>query len=301
MGTDRKAAIGVASALRDLTLKGFYVSLPASEHCPFDLVVSKGGAHKSVQVRYRALTKAGALSVSFDGSWSNTRGTHKRRLNKALVDIVCVYCPEVDTCYYLDTQLFGVSATFQVSGTKGRAKHHADNYLDVPGFDNAVEFHGASRTTKKKVSPTTALKPVQCAWCRSWFKPREARVRHCSTVCSSRASRRARRPTEAQLAKLVWKKPLSHLAKEYEVSDVTISTWCKDAKVDTPPVGYWQKKRSTSQRPKKSELKKLVADRPMYKVAQHYGVGQKRVRLWCRELGISTPPPGHWIKRSITE
>lgn len=299
MGTDKKGAVGVASALRDLTLRGFYVSLPVSEHSPFDLVASRGGLHRSVQVRYRAVDKQGVLAVPFDGSWANTKGSHKRRLNKVLVDIICVYCPDTDACYYLNPSDFGVSATLRVSDDKRPTKNArmAADYTTVPCFEEAAPLPSVTRTTRKSGKKST-LAPRQCAHCRSWFKPRAARVIHCSTVCSGYSSRRAARPSKRELHKLTRQYPLSHLATQYGVSGTTIAEWCKSLGVEIPPVGYWQKKRSKDRRPTMASLKRLVWEMPMYKVAKKLAVSPKQVRRWCKELGIRVPPTGHWLKAS---
>lgn len=46
--------------------------------------------------------------------------------------------------------------------------------------------------------------------------------------------------TRAQLYELVWTKPATKIAKEFEVSDVWISKVCKRANIPKPPPGYWQ-------------------------------------------------------------
>jgi len=46
--------------------------------------------------------------------------------------------------------------------------------------------------------------------------------------------------TRSQLYELVWTKPATKIAKEFEVSDVWISKVCKRANIPKPPQGYWQ-------------------------------------------------------------
>lgn len=55
-----KGTLGLIAAISDLTKKDFIVSLPISEHAPFDLVASKDGVSYTVQVKYRRL-RAGRL------------------------------------------------------------------------------------------------------------------------------------------------------------------------------------------------------------------------------------------------
>lgn len=47
---------------------------------------------------------------------------------------------------------------------------------------------------------------------------------------------------EQTLQRLVWEKPLRDIAKDYNVSDVTIGKWCKKYNISVPPTGYWIKK-----------------------------------------------------------
>lgn len=47
--------------------------------------------------------------------------------------------------------------------------------------------------------------------------------------------------TRKDLYALVWSKPMSELAKDFEMSDVGLKKICKAAYVPTPPLGYWAK------------------------------------------------------------
>ena len=47
--------------------------------------------------------------------------------------------------------------------------------------------------------------------------------------------------TRAQLYELVWSKPMTHIAKEFGMSDVAVRKHCVNHDIPTPPVGYWAK------------------------------------------------------------
>jgi len=47
--------------------------------------------------------------------------------------------------------------------------------------------------------------------------------------------------TRQELYELVWSKPMTHIAKDYRMSDVAIRKHCVKHGVPTPPVGYWTK------------------------------------------------------------
>jgi len=48
--------------------------------------------------------------------------------------------------------------------------------------------------------------------------------------------------TKEELKELVWKMPNTEIAKNNNVSDRTISKWCKIWDINTPPRGHWSKK-----------------------------------------------------------
>lgn len=56
--------------------------------------------------------------------------------------------------------------------------------------------------------------------------------------------RKVERPSKEELEKLLWEKPTSQLAKDFDVSDKAIEKWAKNYGLNKPPRGYWAKKNS---------------------------------------------------------
>lgn len=54
----------------------------------------------------------------------------------------------------------------------------------------------------------------------------------------------ARSFTREEFYDLVWSKPLTHLAKEFAISDVALHKICKKHDIPNPPLGWWAKKAS---------------------------------------------------------
>src|SRR5262245_48902901 len=104
--TKDKGDLGVLKALADLAEQGFMVLHPMTEHAPFDLVICKDQRFQRVQVRYRRCDRTGVLEIRFRSIWNDRKGAHRVAMNKSEVDIVCVYCPETDECYYFDPSDF---------------------------------------------------------------------------------------------------------------------------------------------------------------------------------------------------
>lgn len=115
--TKDKGDLGTAKAHADLVEKGYTVLFPATEHAAFDLVAYKAGAFHRVQVKYRS-SRTGSISVQFRSVWADRNGTHMKPSDKSEVDVVCIYCPETDACYYLRPVDFRQSVTLRVTPSK---------------------------------------------------------------------------------------------------------------------------------------------------------------------------------------
>ena len=64
-------------------------------------VAYKDGTFSRVQVKYRS-ARNGVVYVVFTSTWADGHGIHKRALDKSEVDVICIFCPETDACYYID-------------------------------------------------------------------------------------------------------------------------------------------------------------------------------------------------------
>lgn len=58
-------------------------------------------------------------------------------------------------------------------------------------------------------------------------------------------ARKVPHPPAVELAKMVWLKPTTTLAKELGVSDVAIAKWCKRLGIAKPPKGFWSKQKAS--------------------------------------------------------
>lgn len=62
-------------------------------------------------------------------------------------------------------------------------------------------------------------------------------------VAAAKAREKALWPSDEELAQLVWKVPVTTLAKQLGVSDVAIKKRCNRRGINTPPRGYWHRTR----------------------------------------------------------
>ena len=133
--TKSKGDLAVLKAQIDLYEKGYWVATPLTENAPFDLMINKEGVSKTVQVKY-VTAKDGVIKVSFRTSWSDKNGSHINYINKSLIDLYCVYCPDTNKCYYFDPKSFENenSLTLRIEQTKNKQSKNviwADNFTSV--------------------------------------------------------------------------------------------------------------------------------------------------------------------------
>ncbi len=128
--TKDKGDLGVAKAHADLVGQGFVVLFPATEHAPFDLVAYADGSFHRLQVKYRA-ARQGAVTVHFRSIWNDRQGTHTKPTDKSTIDVLCIYCPETDACYYVRPVAHRASVTLRITPSKNGQRS---------GVLDAVEF-----------------------------------------------------------------------------------------------------------------------------------------------------------------
>jgi hypothetical protein len=72
---------------------------------------------------------------------------------------------------------------------------------------------------------------------------RQSAIRTCRLVLASGSlAFMARVFTRSEFHQLVWSKPMTHLAKEFGLSDVALHKICRKHDIPNPPLGWWAKK-----------------------------------------------------------
>lgn len=112
--TKDKGDIGALKIQADLAEKGYKILIPLSEHLPFDFVIWKNGTFKTIQAKYRKVNSRGQLEVKFSTVWADKNGCHTNPMDKTLVDIVAIYCPSQDECYYVCPEDFKKGISLRV-------------------------------------------------------------------------------------------------------------------------------------------------------------------------------------------
>jgi hypothetical protein len=133
--TKNKGDLGVLKVKLDLYLQGFLILVPETEHAPFDLVIYKDGVYKSVQVKFRNLSRNGVLQIPFRSSYGTSKGVMTKFVNKTMIDIYAVYCPQTDSCYYFDPKSYNRCISLRVKTSLNNQQQGiwlADDFKKVP-------------------------------------------------------------------------------------------------------------------------------------------------------------------------
>ena len=137
MHTSQKGDIGLCHVITSFTEAGYYISLPLSEHLPYDLIVDDGISNLlRIQVKYSTITKKGIITLRLSTS-SCVVGGYKRKIYDAdTVDGFVVYCPDVNSLYYFNScEVAGMTAvnlrTTPPKNNQKRGIWLAEDYIDV--------------------------------------------------------------------------------------------------------------------------------------------------------------------------
>ncbi|HET9773205.1 MAG TPA: group I intron-associated PD-(D/E)XK endonuclease [Acidimicrobiia bacterium] len=116
--TKDKGDIGLACVIADLIKHEIQIALPISEHLPFDLIaIHPNGTTLKVSVKYRVMRASGTVRVDSRSIWNDRNGTHHRPHRPGDYDVVAIYCPDTDECYYvLASELTPSGKTLRITG-----------------------------------------------------------------------------------------------------------------------------------------------------------------------------------------
>lgn len=212
--TKDKGDIAAARIIADLTIKGYIVFIPAvSEHSQFDMIACKGGKMHRIQAKYSS------SGVATDKtSWSDRNGSHQRKYMADDFDYYGIYLPSVDTIVYPSIKFAGAKIATTVPNS-ATPFHWYKDFLELTDM-------ATKRTYKEFGVELTHTRTITNA------------------VINARIKRRkVIRPSKEELAKLLWEKPTTQIAKDFGVSGKAIQKWAKSYGITKPPRGYWAKQK----------------------------------------------------------
>jgi prevent-host-death family protein len=106
LSTNRKGAIAETAIAAAATKLGIPVLRPIVEHSRYDLAFEIGDRILRVQCKWGGLVHDGAvIRVNLTSSWCTPTGYERRYYSEDEIDLVAVYCGDLDRCYLLPSAL----------------------------------------------------------------------------------------------------------------------------------------------------------------------------------------------------
>ena len=106
LSTNRKGAIAETKIAVAATELDIPVLRPIVEHARYDLAFEIGDRIYRVQCKWGGLHEDGAVvRVNLTSSWCTPTGYERRYYKASEIDLVAVYCGELDRCYLLPVSL----------------------------------------------------------------------------------------------------------------------------------------------------------------------------------------------------
>lgn len=215
--TNHLGDIGVVKAIEDLHNKGHVVFMPVvSQHLPFDLISYKDGKCFRIQAKYRTDGFIPSETV-----YSNKLGNHYKKYDENDFEYYSIYIPEINKVVYPSIKFAGSKIRFSVPNSATPFYWWEDfiDFTDSAKKRSYKEF-GVDLSVARRKSEEPA-----------------------GTISYKAVSKAIKKPSKKELQKLIWKKPMTHLSKQFGVSDKVIGNWCKSYGISKPPPGYWAKKK----------------------------------------------------------
>ncbi|NML96144.1 hypothetical protein [Novosphingobium olei] len=120
----------------------------------------------------------------------------------------------------------------------------------------------------------------------------------------------SQRYTREEFYELVWSKPLTHLARDFGLSDVALHKICRKHDIPNPPLGWWAK-HAAGHKVRRTPLPKLksgtsgtvlIAGGELRKEPDEIASAREQARIRASEVEVAADAPAHPIvTRSIAK
>ena len=162
LSTNRKGAIAETAIAAAATKLGISVLRPIVDHERYDLAFEIRDRILRVQCKWGALDAEGAvISVQLQGSWhSPTAGYVRSSYSEDEIDLVAVYCGDLDRCYLLPIALVAgrraINLRLMPPKNAQRACINLASDFDLPGAVAQLEEHHAGSVGARGSSPLSS-------------------------------------------------------------------------------------------------------------------------------------------------
>lgn len=190
--TKDKGDIALMKTTLDLTLKGYNIFLPISEHLPFDFIAYKDGKCYRIQAKYSTAGKVNCTTYSGSGK--------KNYYKEDDFDFYAVYLPEIDRCIYPSLKYGGANFRFSKCNSATPFYWYED-FLEFTENAEKRNYRDMGWTIDILVSENIINRTVK--------------------------RRKTSRPPLDEIIKLVDEKGYSETGRMFGVSDNAVRKWIK--------------------------------------------------------------------------
>jgi prevent-host-death family protein len=167
LSSNQKGGIAETAITAAATKLGIPVLRPAVEHGRYDLAFEIGGKILRVQCKWGSLHDDGAvIKASLTSSWhSPTAGYIRTSYSEDEIDLVAVYCADLDRCYLLPISLVAGRRAIQLRVKPPRNGQRACLNLavdfELPGAVAQLEEHLHGMQGARGSSPLSSTSPPE--------------------------------------------------------------------------------------------------------------------------------------------
>jgi len=210
MDTKLKGDLGVLAVINVAIKAGIMVSLPFGDRAPYDLIFEKDGICKRIQVKSR-MPKDGVVMIK-----RVNRTSSSVVYSKDNIDAFAIYCPKTDATAFINITEVDMVNDFCIRFEDAKVRHKNCKYAQC--YVNPLRVFNSAIVDVYVPNISKLQRPDR------------------------RHTRKVKRPTKAELEKMIWEKPTTAIAMQFGVSDKAVEKWCKSYGVAKPARGYWAKK-----------------------------------------------------------
>lgn len=193
--TKDKGDIALMKITLDLTIKGFNIFLPISEHLPFDFIAYKDGKCYRIQAKYSSGGKVNNSTYSGDKS--------TKYYQEDDFDYYGVYLPEIDRCIYPSIKFAGANFRFSKCNSATPFYWYED-FLDFTDEAEKKNYRDLGWTIDILITENILERTIK--------------------------RRKVKRPPLDEIIKLVDEKGYSETGRMFGVSDNAVRKWIKFGK-----------------------------------------------------------------------
>lgn len=108
---------------------GWSILIPLTEQEPYDFVAERSGTFIRVQSKYRTPNAQNVLDVRFRKTWVNSSGNVSKPIDKSLIDMYAIYCPDTDNVYAVDPKKHKKGIQLKLHSDNMDSLNNANNFL----------------------------------------------------------------------------------------------------------------------------------------------------------------------------